>query len=66
MQRLPQQWEHSPAWMREQYLERYFEYKNFTPKATPDYNVFHRPAGKTNSDEVLNYIWETSILVTSI
>ena len=42
--------------MREQYLEKYREYKNFTAKATPDYNVFHRQ-GKTNTDEILNYIW---------
>ncbi len=27
IQRLPQQWEQSPKWLREQYLERYFEYQ---------------------------------------
>ena len=43
--------------MRQQYLEKYFEYQNFTPNASPDYNVFHRTQEKTNADEVLSYIW---------
>ena len=57
IQRLPQQWEKSQEWLREQYLEKYYEYTNFTAKPRLDYNVFLRPMGKTNADEVLNYIW---------
>lgn len=35
IQRLPQQWEIAPKWLRDQYLEQYFEYKNYSEDATP-------------------------------
>ena len=41
-------------------MEKYYEYQNFTAKPNLDYNVFHRPMGKTNSDEVLSYIWSVT------
>ena len=29
IQRLPQKWEVSPKWLREQYMEKYYEYRNY-------------------------------------
>lgn len=45
-------------WLREQYLEKYYEYRNFSEKED-DYSVFHRPAGKINVDSVLKFIMRT-------
>ncbi len=47
--------EHAPEWLRDQYLEQYFEYQDFKDKVTTNYTVFHRR--KTNADELLDYIW---------
>ena len=33
----------APSWLREQYLEKFFEYQNFTESDEQTYNVFHRP-----------------------
>ena len=45
----------SADWLRMQYLEHYFEYQNYSDN--PTYNVFHKPTGRTNIDEILNFIW---------
>ena len=29
IQRLPQKWEQSPKWLREQYMEKYYEYRTY-------------------------------------
>ena len=29
IQRLPQKWEVSPVWLREQYMEKYWEYRTY-------------------------------------
>lgn len=58
IQRLPQQWEIAPSWLREQYLEKFFEYQNFTESDEQTYNVFHRPKGKANIDDILRFIWK--------
>ena len=40
IQRLPQQWDKAPAWLREQYIEKYPEYRGYTEDATPGIGKF--------------------------
>ncbi len=46
--------------MRNQYLEKYYEYQNFTNVNDVDYSVFHRPAGKINVDKVIGFLQSTN------
>ena len=52
--------EKSEKWLRDQYLEQYFEYQNYSETKESTYNVFHRPSGKPNIDEILNFIWSVN------
>jgi len=52
IQRLPQQWEPAPHWLREGYLERYYDYRNFSNDAIPKIDAFDR----NNVDDILKFI----------
>lgn len=60
IQKLPVEKAYSLPWMREQYTEQYFEYKNYTSQQEWSLkSVHHRESvgtKKINVDEVLNYI----------
>lgn len=58
IQRLPQQWEQAPWWMRYQYLEQYHNYQNYTEEGEPNIQAFSKArGGVTNIDEILRFIW---------
>ena len=35
VQRLPQQWDRAPKWLRDQYIEKYPQYMNYSEDITP-------------------------------
>lgn len=55
IQRLPQQWEKAPTWLRDQYLEKYPQYMNYSEDATPSIDSTLRK--KRNPDEMLKFLW---------
>ena len=58
IQRLPQQWEQAPWWMRNQYLEKFHNYQNYTEEGEPSIDAFSKARGGiTNIDEILRFIW---------
>ena len=50
IQKIPIQWERAPPYIREKYLDRYTEYRNYTTGA----GSLH--TDKINADQVLNFI----------
>lgn len=64
IQRLPQQWVQAPTWTRDQYLEKYYDYRNYSSATIPNIDAFD----KNNVDDILRFIWlvPQSILFSSI
>ena len=45
-------------WLRDQYLEKYHNYKNYSEETTPTLDAFSKTSGgKTNADDMLRFIW---------
>ncbi|XP_059475327.1 uncharacterized protein LOC132196585 [Neocloeon triangulifer] len=52
--RLPQHWERVPLWMKEKYLDKFYEYRNSSNGTTSRQSLDH---DKMNIDEVLRFIF---------
>lgn len=50
IQKIPIQWEKAPPYVREKYLDRHAEYRNYTTGASSLHT------DKINADQVLNFI----------
>ena len=44
--------ERAPHWLREGYMERYYDYRNFSDDAIPNIDAFDR----NNVDDILKFI----------
>jgi hypothetical protein len=57
VQRLPQQWEQAPGWLRDQYLEKFPNYKDYDENANPSIEQAQRRDSLRNPDQMLKVRW---------
>jgi len=60
IQRLPQQWERAPRWLRNQYLEKYPNYHNYSEEESPSIEKAQRRGNRRNPDEMLKFLWSVN------
>ena len=60
IQRLPQQWEQAPRWLRNQYLEKYPNYHNYSEEEIPSIEKAQRRGNRRNPDEMLKFLWSVN------
>jgi len=60
IQRLPQQWERAPRWLRNQYLEKYPNYHNYSEEEIPSIEKAQRRGNRRNPDEMLKFLWSVN------
>ena len=53
IQRLPQQWEKAPRWLRDQYLEKFPNYKDYKEDEIPSIEAAQRRDSLKNADQML-------------
>ena len=53
IQRLPQQWEKAPRWLRDQYLEKFSNYKDYKEDEIPSIEAAQRRDSLKNADQML-------------
>ena len=53
IQRLPQQWEQAPDWLRDQYLEKFPNYKDYDENEIPSIEKAQRRDSLKNPDQML-------------
>jgi len=57
IQRLPQQWEKAPRWLRDQYLEKFPNYKDYKEDEIPSIEAAQRRDSLKNADQMLKFLW---------
>ena len=60
IQRLPQQWIQAPPWLRQQYLEQYPNYMNYSDESVPSIEATQKQGSRRNPDEALKFLWSVN------